>query len=267
MSVIRSNTIVFLHGLFVNAKCWDEWKLFFEEKGFTCYAPSNPYHDAEPDQLRTYTDPKFRKLNFKDLVNNAADFIDNLPEKPILIGHSLGGLVVQKLLSMNKGIAGICISTAPPLGIITFKWSFWRSNFPVINYFMGNSLFKPSKKWFHYAMTNTMTSLEADQVYEDYWIPESRNIPRGTLGLFAFISFKKTRSPLLFLSGELDHIIPSSLVEKNFKAYKNNTALNVYKEFPNRDHFILGETGWQEVAEYAADWIKSLSTNFYGRTM
>jgi pimeloyl-ACP methyl ester carboxylesterase len=73
-------------------------------------------------------------------------FIDALPEKPILIGHSLGGLTVQKLMDLGKGEAGIMIDGAPPMGVIPFELSFWKSNFPVVNPFKGNSVFCAHKK-------------------------------------------------------------------------------------------------------------------------
>jgi hypothetical protein len=77
------------------------------------------------------------------------------------------GLVVQKLISMIKAIAGICIDGASPKSIITTKWSFWKSNFPVINFLKGKSVFVPSKKWFHYTFCNTMPRAKSDKVFDE----------------------------------------------------------------------------------------------------
>jgi pimeloyl-ACP methyl ester carboxylesterase len=79
------------------------------------------------------------KLKFEDVVNYLAKFIDSLPEQPILIGHSLGGLSVQKLVAMGKAAAGICIDGAAPAGIIPTQWTFLKSNLPVLNPFKGDS--------------------------------------------------------------------------------------------------------------------------------
>lgn len=255
--ISSSKTIVFIHGLFVTPKSWNEWKAYFEANGYTCYTPPSPFHDGEPAVLRKNINEKLGKVNFKDIVENMAKFIDALPERPILIGHSLGGLVVQKLISLNKGEAGICIDGAAPMGILTFEGSFWKANFPVINYLKGSSVFEPSKKWFHYAFCNTMSIDESNKVYDEQVVPESRNVPRGTLTSYAKIDFKKAHQPLLFIAGEMDHIIPASLNKKNFNAYKNTNSIKEFKEFKGRGHFICGEKNWQEVAGYCLNWLKS----------
>ncbi len=256
MNLNSTKTIVFIHGLFVNPKSWSEWKAYFEAQGFTCYAPANPFQEGNPKDLRAQHKPELANVTFEDMVMHHAKFIDQLPERPILIGHSLGGLVVQKLISMGKGAAGVCIDAAAPKGILTSKWSFWKSNFPVINYLKGNSVFTPSQKWFHYAFCNTMTRAQSDANFEAFVIPESRNIPRGTLKKFAKIDFKKAHNPLLFIAGASDHIIPASLNLKNFKAYSDTGSVREFKEFPDRGHFICGEPNWQEVAGYVLSWIK-----------
>jgi pimeloyl-ACP methyl ester carboxylesterase len=255
---MRSKTIVFIHGLFVNPKSWSGWNAYFEAKGYTCYTPANPFHEGNPEELRKNIDPKLAFVNFEDVVFNIVKLIDNLPEKPIIIGHSLAGLVVQKIISMDKAVAGICIDGAAPLGIITTEWSFWKSNFPVINFFKGNSVFEPGKKWFHYTFCNTMTRAQSDNVFDEYVVPESRNIPRGTLKSFAKIDMQKPHQPLLIIAGEKDHIVPASLNKKNFEAYKDPNSIKEFKEFKGRGHYICGESNWQEVADYALNWLNKL---------
>lgn len=123
---IASKTIVFAHGLFVTAKSWNGWVKFFESKGYTCHAPANPYHEGTVEEMWENTPEQLGDVTFEDVVNKLAAFIDTLPEKPILIGHSLGGLSVQKLVAMGKAAAGICIDGAAPAGIIPTQWSFWK---------------------------------------------------------------------------------------------------------------------------------------------
>lgn len=257
-TMVKSKTIVFIHGLFVNPASWDEWKAYFEAKGYKCYTPANPYHEGNPADLRKHIDPRLARVNFEDVVNNIARLIDSLPEKPIIIGHSMAGLVVQKLIAMNKAAAGICIDGAPPVGIITLKWSFWKANLPAINPFKGNSVFVPTKKWFYYAFCNTMTRAESDKVFDEIAVPESRNIPRGTLKSFAKIDLKKPHNPLLIIAGEKDHIVPASLNKKNFEAYKDTSSIIAFKEFKGRSHYICGEPDWQEVAGYVLNWLNSI---------
>ncbi len=255
---IKSKTIVFIHGLFMNPKSWDSWKKYFEAKGYTCYAPAYAYHEGEPSDLRKIINADLGKLTFGQVIDSLAKFIDKLPEKPILIGHSMGGLAVQKLISMNKGVAGICIDAAAPKGISSFKWSFLKANIPTINPFKGNSVCMPTVKWYNYAFCNTMTMEQTEVEFNKFVVPESRNIPRSSTKKDGYIDLKKPHSPLLFIAGEKDHIIPSSLNRKNFEAYKDKDSKKDFKEFPGRTHYICGQPNWQEVADYISIWINKL---------
>ena len=99
---ITSKTIVFVHGMFQNPRSWEKWKTYFEARGYTCHAPPYPFHGGDPSDLRKNIHVELGKLTFGQVVESLATFIDQLPEKPILIGHSMGGLAVQKLLEMDS---------------------------------------------------------------------------------------------------------------------------------------------------------------------
>lgn len=254
----NSKSIVLIHGLFQNPQSWLEWKLYFESKGYHVYTPAYPYHEGDPASLRKNINPALGKLTLQQVTESLADFISRLPEKPILIGHSMGGLLVQKLVNMNKGAAGVCIDAAPPKGIFSFKWSFLSCNLPTINPFRGNAVCLPSVKWFHKAFCNTMTMEQTQKAYDAFVVPESRNIPRKSIGKQGKVDFKKPHVPLLFIAGEKDNIIPASLNRKNFKAYKDKNSPIALKEFAGRTHYICGQENWQEVAEYIAVWLAAL---------
>lgn len=253
-----SRNIVFIHGLFQNPKSWGNWITYFERKGFACHAPAYPYHAGKPEVLRKNIDQKLGKLTFGEVIESLSTFIDMLPEKPVLIGHSMGGLAVQKLLEMDKGAAAIAIDPAPPAGIFSFKWSFLKANLPTINPFEGNSPCLPSVEWFHYAFCNTMTMDETKKEYDLFVVPESRNIPRSSTRKDGKISFRKPHNPILIIAGEKDNIIPLSLVKKNFAAYKGSDGVIDFKEFPGRTHYICGQKGWEEVADHIFQWLEKL---------
>ncbi len=253
---IRSKTIVFAHGLFLNNKSWAEWETFFKEKGYTTYSPVYPGHEGSPTKLRDNAPKYLGNVTFSDVVAHFEKLRQNLPEKPIIIGHSMGALVAQKLVEKELAEAAVVISSAPPKGVITTKFSFAKANLGLLNPFKGNSVHYPTKKWFHYAFTNTLSRDESDSIFDNCVVPESRNIPRETLKKPGKIDFKKPHSPMLFISGKDDNIIPSSLNKKNFKKYKDSKSLREHKVFEGRDHFIIGEGGWEEVANYAYNWLK-----------
>ena len=100
-----------------------------------------------------------------------------------------------------------------------------------------------------------MTLEETKIEYDKFVVPESRNVPRSSTGKDGSIDFRKPHVPLLMIAGEKDHIIPSSLNLKNFNAYKDKNSITDFKEFPGRTHYICGQKGWEEVAEYIRVWI------------
>ena len=114
----KSKTIVLIHGMFVNNTSWEAWKNYFEQKGYKVYSPTNPGHEGNPTDLRNNIHPDLTKTGFEDVVMNVVKLIDTLPEKPIVIGHSMAGLVVQKLIEIGKTYAGISINGAPPKNVL-----------------------------------------------------------------------------------------------------------------------------------------------------
>ncbi len=255
MTTQKPKQIVLIHGLFMNPLSWKEWVSYYEKLGYQCHVPSYPFHSGDPAMLRKNPAADLGKLNFADVINSLETFIKALPEKPILIGHSMGGLAVQKLVEMEMGSMGVCIDSAPPRGIFSFEWSFLKANMATVNPLKGDSICLPSVEWFHYAFCNTMSMDETLLEYNKYVVPESRNIPRSTTGKQGAIDFKKPHVPLLLIAGEKDHIIPASLNLKNYKAYRDKQSVTDFKEFKDRTHYICGQRNWEEVAGYIHEWI------------
>ena len=220
---INSQTIVFIHGLFMNNTSWAGWKSWFESKGYTCYAPAHPKHEGIPAELRANPPEGLEEVQFQDWISKLETLIDGLPEKPILIGHSFGGLTAQKLVESGRAEAAILISSAPPKGVNTLKPSFFKANSKVISPFKGNSVFNPEeekfKKWFHFAIANTFTKAESNQMFDKLAVPESRQTPRAALKKIAKIDTQKPHVPLLFLGGLEDVIVPNVLLRKTIKKY------------------------------------------------
>ncbi|MFT3979672.1 MAG: alpha/beta hydrolase [Ferruginibacter sp.] len=256
---MKSKTIVFVHGLFVNNTSWSEWKQYFEAQGFTVHTPANPGHEGNPADLRANIHPRLTGSSFEDVVNNIAAFIDTLPEKPIVVGHSLAGLVVQKLIEMDKVVAGVSIDGAPPKNVMAPLQTL-KIVWPVVNFFNGNSPFIGSKEWYHKAFFNNYSKEESDQLYETIAVPESRRVARDTvLKSFAKIDFRKPHQPLLFIGGTKDHIFPGYFTEKIAGSYKHKESITDVKLFEGRSHFLCGEKGWEEIAGYVLNWINKLS--------
>ena len=256
---MKTKHIVLIHGLFVNNTSWNEWKAYFEEKGYIVHTPANPGHEGTPSALRSDIHPDLTQTGFKDVVMNIVKLIDTLPEKPIVIGHSMAGLVVQKLIEMDKAVAGVSIDGAPPKNVLAPP-STLKIILPVVNPFKGNAPYLGTKEWYHKAFFNNYSKEESDRLFEAVAVPESRKIAwDSVLKPFAKVNFKKPHNPLLFIGGEKDNIFSSKFTKRIASSYKDKNSLVDYKEFSGRSHFIAGEEGWEEVAEYIQNWIERLS--------
>ena len=258
---ISSKTIVFIHGLFMNNQTWDDWKTLFEKEGYTCYSPAHPKHEGNPIELRANPPVGLEKVQFIDWIENLENFIDTLTEKPILIGHSFGGLTAQKLVESGRAEAAILISSAPPKGNITFKPSFFKANNPVISPFKGKSVYNPKenkyKRWFHSSIANSLTKEESDVMFHQFAVPESRETPRASFRKITRIDTNKPHVPMLFLGGLEDVIIPNVLVKKTIKSYDDPNSIVDFKFYEGKDHMICSTPGWEDVARYSLNWLRN----------
>jgi pimeloyl-ACP methyl ester carboxylesterase len=258
MKSSNSKTVVFVTGAFVSNTGWDQWKTYFESKGYTTYAPAWPYKDAPAAELRNRqpNDIQLAELTLSEVIDHYANFIKSLPEKPIIIGHSLGGLMTQILINRGLGVAGVAIHSVPPQGIIPYEFSFIKAGWKVLGLFSSlRKTYLMSLSDWQYAFTNGMTLEEQIKSWEENTIPESKTVARGGLTAAAKVDFDKPHVPLLLTSGDKDNIIPASINVRNFKAYKQNGSVTEYKEFKGRNHFVLGLPTWQEDADYILEWL------------
>ena len=255
----KTNTIVFIHGLFLNNESWSEWKPYFENRGYDVYTPSYPGHEGNPASLRNSIHPELVKTGFTDVLDSMIKFIDSLHEKPIVIGHSMGGLIVQKLVEANKAVAGVIIDGAQPKNVMP-PFVTIKTSWPALNIFKSNShAFQGSMEWYRKSFFNTASETEAYWYYEKFAVPESRKtVKESAFGSAAKVDFKKPHVPLLFISGEKDAFFPPRLIKKTLSMYKDKNSIVRFKMFEGRSHFICGEKNWEEVADYIYDWLEKV---------
>lgn len=254
----KPHTIVFIHGMFMTPKAWDQWQNYYQARGYKTIAPAWPLHDLPIEQQRTEANQAtLGQLTLDEVVESYRKLIKTLPEKPIVIGHSMGGLVAQKLLSEGLVSKAVAIDSAPPSGLIVAKWSFIKSNWPVVNPFANkNKAFYPSLEQFRYAFANCLSDQESSTIYKDFIVPESRILGRGTSTPIAKIDFSKAHAPLLVIAGENDHIIPASLNRKNFEKYSDQSSTTTFHQFSGKCHALIVDKNWQDVANYVNTWLE-----------
>ena len=247
--------ILFVHGMYLNGESWQPWIERAAARGHDSLAPSWPFHDGDPAQLRAAIRPGLGRLTFGAVVDYLKAVIDALPEPPDLVGHSIGGLAVQKVLHDGYGRAAVAISPAPPQGVLTLAPDFFRANWPHVNPFAGSRPIEMTRERFHWTFCTTLTRGDSDAAFDRYVVPESRNVPRSTLTSQAHIDFRAPHPPLLMLAGDTDHLTPEHLVRRNAARYRQPVEV---RSFPGRAHFICNQPGWEEVADAAFEWIDTL---------
>lgn len=258
MTTSNPKTVVFVTGAFVTNNCWDEWKTYFESKGYSTVAPAWPFKDGTAAELRARQphDTDLAHLTLNEVIDHYVAIVQSYPEKPIVIGHSLGGLITQIIVNRDLAAAGIAIHSVPPLGVFPYEFSFLKAGWKALGLFTSlEETYLMSLEDWQYAFVNGMPLEEQKASYEAFTIPESKTVARDGLSSAAKVDFEKPHAPLLLTSGDLDHIIPAHLNLRNFRAYEGDHSILDYKLFIGRNHFVLGQSTWKEDADYILDWI------------
>jgi alpha-beta hydrolase superfamily lysophospholipase len=255
-----TNNVVLIHGLWMTPLSLEYWANHYTERGYSVYAPSWPGMERDVRALRRAPE-SYADIGFKQIVDHYEKLVIDLEHAPILIGHSFGGLVVQALLDRGLGCCGVAIASAPIKGIWTLPYSTMRVVTPQLLTMHSHRCAALTPAQFHYAFMNTSSREESFLTYQRYAVPGSDRVLLQT-ELANFNPFAETavntrrnnRAPLLLIAGSEDHLIPPRIVKANFHAYRHSTAVTEYKEFPGRTHFIIGQSGWEEVANFTFRW-------------
>jgi pimeloyl-ACP methyl ester carboxylesterase len=253
--------IVLIHGFWVTPRSWENWVAHYEGKGHQVLAPAYPGLEVEVEALNADPTP-LRELTVDGIVAHLESAIAGLDSEPILIGHSAGGVFTQLLMDRGHGLAGVAISSAPTEGVAVLPPSQIKAAFPVLKDPIHKDRAVPlNEKQWHYAFANTLSEEESNALHERYAIPASgaifwesalATLRPGHQG--TYVDYKNDeRAPLLFISGSEDHLMPPSVQASNAKHYKSDTVTEV-EVYDGRDHAIIAEAGWEEVADRALEW-------------
>ncbi|MBB2943441.1 pimeloyl-ACP methyl ester carboxylesterase [Actinoplanes lutulentus] len=255
--------VVFIHGLWLHASAWSPWLEFFAEAGYDPIAPGWP---NEPDTVESArADPDaVAGTGIDDAVAHYAKIIESLPVNPILIGHSFGGLVAEKLLGQGIGAAAVAIDPAQIKGVLVLPLAQVRSALPALknpaNLHRSVSL---SRAEFRFAIGNTLTEEESDRLYDTWAIPApARPLFQVSAANFVPHSEAKVdtenagRGPLLMISGTDDHTVPDASTRSSFRQYPQQGAVTELKQFEGRGHSLVLDHGWRDVATAALRWLQ-----------
>lgn len=254
--------VVFIHGLWLHATSWNPWIERFAASGYPATAPGWPGDLPTVQETRGYPDG-VAGYGIDDVADHYTRLLAAMPDTPILIGHSFGGMIVEKLLGDNQGLAGIAIDAAQIKGVLPLPLSSLRSTLPVFkNPANAHKSVSLTPDQFKYAFGNAIPEQESDELYEKWTIPApGKPLFQAAAANFSAHSPAKvntdndTRGPLLLLMGGQDHTVPEAITKSTLKQYRDSSAVTDLIEFRDRGHSLTIDSGWTEVADACLNWL------------
>ncbi|GAA3814885.1 alpha/beta hydrolase [Cellulomonas soli] len=265
MTTTDKTPIVLIHGLWMTPKSWDTWAEHFRAQGHDVLVPGWPgIDDRTVEDIRANPEA-LKGIGIRQIVDHYDALIRALPAKPIIMGHSFGGLFTQMLADRGLGVAYVGVTPGQPAGISTLPASTLWTGTPILSNPFGRNGAKPlSKRHFHFTFGNDLTRAESDPIWEQQAVPSyNRVFFEGVGAAFnekggaSHVDYGRTdRAPLLIITGERDHVVPPAIGRAIVKKYAatGSPAVVDYREFPGRTHRIVSQDGWEEVADFALGW-------------
>ena len=253
--------ILMIHGLWETGACWDNFRKFFELNGYNCITPTLPYHQLKPGGQ---PDPLLSQMGVKDYLLYIKEEITKLDSPPILIGHSGGGLLAQLLAEEIEVKTLVLLGSAVPGDIFKLNYDVFKCFWGLVKrgiLFSDNPV-KLTLKEAQYAVFNNMSEIQQKEEYNKQVFESAKVVKEmgfwPVLGMgnkVTHVDEAKIHCPVLVLAGCQDRIIPLPFQRK--LAEKLNAE---YREFPDMAHYIIGEKGWEDVADYIFVWLNEQLT-------
>ncbi len=255
--------VVFVHGLWLLAESWDAWKAYFEERGYVALAvdwPGDQLGFAEAHEHEN----SLAGTSVRDVADHVEEVIGGLDRKPVVIGHSFGGLLVQIIAGHGLAAATVTIDPAPSQGVLPLPFSSLKAAFPVlgnpVNYRRTVTL---TFDEFRYGFANAVDEDEARKLYETMHTPAPGRplFQAATANVNPWAATKvdeknPARGPMLVVSGEDDNIVPFALANAAYKKQRKNSAATELVEIPGVGHSLVIDSHWSEVAGAAYDFLQ-----------
>jgi non-heme chloroperoxidase len=253
-----AKTLLMIHGMWGSGEIWDGYKTYFEELGYNVLTPTLRWHDAK------YLNAPPKELGTTSLLDYAADLekqIKELKEKPIIIGHSMGGLLAQILASRGLAESAILLTPAPPAGVFAFRLSSTRTFLSVLSVWaFWRHPMRPTFGEAKYGILNLLTPKQQVEEYAKY-VYESGQVAFETAfsqldgNKAAYVDAKSVQCPVMVVAAAHDKIVPISVAKLVVKKYKKSTQVT-FKVFKKFGHAIQQQKGWEEIPAYLDDWIR-----------
>src|SRR6188472_3449846 len=255
--------VVFVHGLWLLPSSWATWADLFERAGYAPLTPDWPGDPETVEEARAKPDVLARKT-LKQVADHTTKVISALDRKPVVIGHSTGGLLAQMLAGGGLSAATVAIDPGVFRGVLPLPASVLKG--------VGPFLLDPRTRrraitltfdQFKYGWTNALDEDESRRLYDTYHVAGSgiALAQMGNANLNPWTESKvdtknPDRGPLPILDGEKDHTVPWAIANAAYNRQKHNPSVTEIKQMPNRGHSLTIDDGWSEVAETALAFVK-----------
>lgn len=242
----RQTPLLFVHGAYTAAWCWDEHFLpFFSRLGYTCYAVSLSGHGGS--RRAGHLDA----FSLAHYVQDITEVVLGLPETPALIGHSMGGMVVQKYLEQAHAAAAVLLCSVPPQGLMGAAFGLMLKRPGLLNdlnRILGGG--QPHPESLREALFHQ--PIDADKLLRYY----HRCQPESHRAIWDMTLFnlphpaRMNRPPMLVVGAEHDHLMPPAQVSMTAATYGVDPLI-----LPGMGHGVMLEAGWRLAAETLAEWL------------
>jgi len=254
--------VIFIHGLWLHASSWTQWVELFNQAGYSAIAPGWPGERETVAESRAHAED-IGDHGIDDVVTHFAGIIEGLDSAPILIGHSFGGMIAQRLLGEDLAAAAIAIDAAQIKGVLPLPLSALKATLPVFkNPANKHRAVSLTAEQFRFAFGNAIPPEESDSLFDQWAIPA----PGKPLFEAAAANFNphspakvatdnSGRGPLLLIMGGKDNTVPEAVTKSTLKQYRHSDAVTELVEFEDRAHSLTIDHGWRDVADKCLSWL------------
>jgi non-heme chloroperoxidase len=259
----QATPVVFVHGLWLLPSSWANWADFFNRAGYAPLTPVWPDDPGTVEEARANPDVLAKK-SLRQIADHTTEVIEALDRKPVIMGHSTGGLLAEMLA--GQGLAAVTVAIDPGVfrGVLPLPASTLKVAGPfLINPAWRGRAITLTFDQFKYGWANALDEDEAKELYDTYHVAGSgialAQMANANLNPWteSKVDTKNPdRGPLLIIDGEKDHTVPWAIANAAYKRQKRNPGVTEIVKMPNRGHALTIDHGWREVAQTALDFVK-----------